>query len=113
MPTYTKLNPSASSNGAPVKVVATATPGTLFHTAVSVGQDEIYLYLTNTSVNDVLATVEFGGATAPDFHINTTVPANDTVLLVAGVPLTNSVTCKVYAGTANVLNAFGYVNRIV
>jgi hypothetical protein len=112
MATITKVLPSGSTDGAPVKVVATATAGTLFHTADATAKDEIYLTLTNTSTNDVVTTVEFGGATAPDFNVKFTVPANDTVLAIAGIPLTNSKTVKAFAATANVINMLGYVNRI-
>lgn len=115
MATFTKILPSGSAgspNGTPVKIVATATAGTLFHTAHATSLDEIYMYLTNTSAADVIVTVEFGGATAPDFNVVITVPLKSTVLAIPGVPLTNSVTVKAFAASANVVNMFGYINRI-
>lgn len=108
----TKIIPSGSTDGKPVKITTTATAGTLFHTAHATDKDEIYLYLANTSSSDVLATVEFGGATAPDFNVKTTVPANDIVLVIAGIPLTNATTVKAFAASANVINMLGYINRI-
>jgi hypothetical protein len=41
------------------------------------------------------------------------VPAGETILAVPGIPLTGSVVAKVFAAAANVVVAFGFVNRIV
>lgn len=114
MATITKEIPSGSTDGVPVKVAATATAGTLFHTASGTAsvKDEIYLFLSNTSASDVVATVEFGGVSSPDNHIKVTVPANKTILAVPGIPLANSKVCRVFAATGNVLTMSGYVNRI-
>jgi len=112
MSTITKVFPSGAAYGVPVKVVATSTPGTLFHTAHATSSDEVYLYATNTSGTDRQLTVEFGGPTAPDYNIVMTIPAGDTVLVVAGVPISNSLTVKCFAAAANVINVFGFINRI-
>lgn len=115
MTTITKIIPSGSAgspDGTPVKIAATATAGTLFHTAHATLLDEVSMYVTNTDTTDRKVTVEFGGATAPDFNVVTTVPAGDTVLVIPGIPLTNSKTVKAFAAAANVLNMFGYINRI-
>lgn len=110
--TIKKLVPSGSTNGCPVKVVATATAGTLFHTADAAALDEITMYLSNTDTVDRAVTVEFGGPTSPDFHMVFIAPAGETILAIPGIPLTNSLTCKVFAAAANVVTMFGYVNRI-
>ena len=64
---------SASTDGKQIKVVATATPGTLIHTArtsIAPGEyDEIYLYAVNSSGAGVKLTIEWGTATAPDGNI--------------------------------------------
>ncbi len=113
MSTITKVIPSASTDGAPVKIIPTATAGQLFHTAAaSPAIDEVYMYLTNTSAADVEVTVELGGPTAPDFNVKFVVPAKDTILALPGTPLTNAKTVKAFAASANVINMFGYVNRI-
>lgn len=106
--------PSGSTDGAPVKVVATATAGTTFHTASATSGviDEITMYATNTSAVDVLLTTELGTATAPDNNVLMKIPAQDTVLVLAGVRLQNSKTVKCFAAAANVINVFGNVNRI-
>lgn len=107
-----KLVPSGSTNGRPIKVTATATAGTIFHTANASALDEITMYATNTDSVDRLLTVEFGGVTSPDDHIRATIPAGETILVVAGVPLTNSLVCRAFAAAANVITLHGYVNRI-
>lgn len=112
MATITKLVPSGTTNGKPVKIVATATPGTTFHTAHATAIDEVTMYLTNTDTVDRVVTIEFGGATSPDNLIKITVPTQDTVLAVPGIPLTNSLVVTVFAAAANVVNMFGYINRI-
>jgi hypothetical protein len=103
---------SGSTNGRPIKVVATATPGTTFHTAHATSKDEVYLYATNTDSVDRALTVEFGGTTSPDDLIKATVPAGETILVVAGIPLSNSLVAKAFAAAANVITVHGYVNRI-
>lgn len=103
---------TGSTNGRPVKVVATATPGTTIHTAHATAKDEIYLFATNTDTVDRELTIEFGGTTSPDDLIKVTVPTKDTVLVVAGAPQSNSQLVRAFAAAANVVNVFGYVNRI-
>lgn len=108
----TAVIPSGSTDGAPVKVAATATAGTLFHTAAaSPAIDEVYMWATNTDVVDRALTVELGGATAPDFNVKMTIPAGDTVLVLAGQRITNAKTVKAFAAAANVINMFGNINR--
>lgn len=112
MSTIAKVIPSGSTDGAPVKITATATAGTTFHTAHATALDEISMYATNTDTVERQVTVEFGGATAPDFNVKVKVPPGETILAIPGVPLTNSKTCKAFADAANVVNMFGYINRI-
>lgn len=111
--TITKRNLSGSTNGRGVKVAATATPGTTLHTADATAQDEVSVYLTNTDVVDRACTIEFGGTTAPDDNMKFIVPAGETILAVPGIPLTNSLVVKAFAAAANVIIAFGFINRIV
>ena len=111
MATLTSIVPSGLTNGKPAKVAANATPGTTFHAAHATALDEIWMWLSNTSNLDVVATVELGGVTSPDNHVKITVPANDTVVAVAGARVTGSVTVAVFAATANVITMHGNVNR--
>lgn len=116
MATFSKQLLSGSTNGKAIKVAATATAGTLIHTAASGTStiDEIWLYAHNTSASAVKLTIEWGEATAPDGHIEINIGAEGTgmVLVAPGIPLQNSLVVRAFAGTANVINIFGYVNRI-
>jgi len=116
MPTYSKQLLSGSTNGKGIKVAATATAGTLIHTAVSgtSSLDEVWLYAHNTSSAAVKLTLEWGGVAAPDDHIEINIGAEGTglILVAPGILLQNSLVVRAFAATANVLNIFGYVNRI-
>ena len=117
MATFTKVLLSGSTNGKGVKIAATATAGTLIHTAVAgtSSLDEVWLYANNTSATAVKLTLEWGEATAPDGHIEVNIGAEGTgmILVAPGILLQNGLVVRAFAGTANVLNIFGYVNRIV
>lgn len=120
MANATSLIPfSGSTQGQGIKIVATATAGTLIHTTgVSLTVlDQMWIYLYNSHTADVLTTIEFGGATAPDQNIVLTVPfKSGLVLAVPGLILTGSgsvaLTVKAFAATANVVTASGWVYRI-
>lgn len=115
MSTYTKISLSGAANGLPIKVVATATLGTTIHTcpAGTTSFDEIWLWAVNTTSGDVLLTLEYGGATAPDYNIPYTVTAKDGLkCIVPGLILQNGLLVTAFAATANVVCIHGFVNRI-
>jgi hypothetical protein len=114
MTSIAKIVPSGSTNGKPIKVVATASTGTTFHTTGSGTSvlDEVHMYLSNTSTSDVIATVEFGGTTSPDNLLKFTVPASETICAIPGLILCNSLVVTVFAATGNVLTMSGFINRI-
>lgn len=114
MATFTKLVLSGSTNGKLIKVTGTATgTAVTIHTAHSTDEDEIWIFANNTSTSDVKLTIEWGGTTSPDDLIEVTIPAEGgLVLVVPGLILTNSLLAKAFAGTANVINVSGFVNRI-
>ena len=115
MATYSKVKLSESTSGKNVKVVATATAGTTIHTAVAGASDldEIWLYACNTDSSDRKLTIEWGGTTSPDDLTEGTLTAEaGWVLVVPGLLLNGGLTIKAWAGTANVVNINGYVNRI-
>lgn len=112
MASFSKQFLSGSTNGRGIKVAANATPGTTIHTASTADKDEVWCWITNTSASDVVVTAEFGGVTAPDDNIKTTVPAGEVVLLIPGLILSGTLLFKVFGATANVLVAHGFVNRI-
>ena len=119
MATYSKELLSGSTGGRPIKVAATATPGTTIHATgiSSTAVDEVWLYAHNTDSADVVLTLEFGGVTSPDDLLTVTVPAEDgLLLLVPGLPLTGDGAAareiKAFAAVADDVTITGYVNRI-
>lgn len=112
MATITKELLSGSTDGAPIKVVATASPGTAVHVADASAIDEIWLWAVNTSGSSVKLTIQFGGIISPDNDIELTMPAEDGLYpILPGLVLTNTKTVKAFAATGGVL-VVGYVNRI-
>lgn len=115
MATIDKVKLSGGTNGRNIKVAATATPGTLIHTATAVAStlDEIWLWAVNSDTSDRKLTIELGGTTAPDDLIEFTVPAEDGLyLVVPGLVLDNGVVVRAFCASANVVLINGYVNRI-
>ena len=115
MATFSKQLLSGSTDGKAIKVAATATAGTLIHTAVTgtTNLDEIWLYAVNSSASSVKLTFEWGEATAPDGNIELTVqPEAGLVTVIPGLLLQNSLVVRAFAATANVILIHGFVNRI-
>ena len=113
MSTYSKVLLSGSTNGRMVKVAATATLGTIIHTAHATAYDEIHLFAVNSDTTSRKLTIEFGGATSPDNLIEVTIdPEGGLFYIVPGLVLTNSLVVTAFAETANVVMVGGYVNRI-
>ena len=116
MAVYSKRLLSGSTNGRPIKVTGTNSAGAVtVHTAIAgtSGFDEVYLYAVNTSAAAVLLSVEFGGTSDPDDHIQITVPAEAGLYSIApGLPINNGLVVKAFAASANVINLLGFVNRI-
>lgn len=119
MATFTKLHLSNSTGGEPIKVVATATAGTLIHSSLADDTtiDEIWLYANNTDTTDRKLTIEYGGVISPDDLIEITIPAEaGLVLIIPGLILSGTGSAarsvRAFAATANVINISGYINRI-
>ena len=118
MATYAKTLLSGSTDGKAIKVGATATPGTLIHTASSTATtlDEIWIYAQNTDTTDRKLTIEWGGTASTDDLIEFTVKAeNGLYLIIPGLILKGNATplvVRAFAATTNVITITGYVNRI-
>lgn len=113
---YTKNKLSGSTNGLPIKVVATGTLGTTIHTAVSGTSpwDEIWLWAFNSDPAAQTLTIEYGGATVPDQSIVASIPAQSgLVLIIPGLLLNNGLVITAFASKANVITLSGYINAIV
>jgi hypothetical protein len=110
---------SASTQGQGVKVAATSSAGTLIHTTGTSATivDRLSVWAYNAHSADVLLTIEFGGATAPDQNIVQTVTTKTGLTLVVdGLILLGNgsaaLTVKAFAATTNVIVLSGYVMRV-
>lgn len=119
MATFTKVFLSGSTQGQPILVAATASPGTTIHTTgtASTTLDEIWLYAYNSSTSAVNLDIQFGGTTSPNNDITLSIPATSGLtLVIPGLVLsgngTTAATVYAWAGTTNVVTISGYVNRI-
>jgi hypothetical protein len=119
MATFTKILLSGSTGGRPIKVAASGTPGTTIHTtqASSGVIDEVWLYANNTSTTQVTLTIEMGGTTSPDDQIVVAIPSKSGLSLVLpGCVLSGDGSSgrvlRAFAGTSNIVNLIGYINRI-
>ncbi len=115
MTVFTKRALSGSTNGRMIKVVQTATAGTLIHTAVSgtTEFDEVWLYAMNNHSSNVNLTIEFGGVSSPDDLIKMAIPYQAGLyLVVPGWVIQNGLAVRAFASVANVISMGGWVNRI-
>ncbi len=116
MATFSKVKLSDSTSGKNISVTGANTGAAVdIHDAVSGSSDfdEVWLYACNTSASDVVLTIEYGGTTDQDDYIETTLTADGGMtLVVPGLLLNGGLTIKAWAGSANVVNINGYVNRI-
>lgn len=118
MATFTKQVLSGSTDGRGILVAATATAGTLIHTGstTTTTLDEVWLYAVNTSASAVKLTIEYGGVTAPNDHIEFSVPAESGLYLIVPALLikgnATALVVRAFAATTNVVVVHGYVNRI-
>ena len=117
MASFSKIELSGSTDGRPIKVVATATAGTLIHTAQAGtgpdNYDEIWLWAANNHTANLLLTLEWGGVSSPDDLIQETITFKDGAVLIApGWVLQNGLIVRAFAASANLISIVGYVNRI-
>lgn len=115
MASATKELLSGSTNGRPIKIAQSATPGTLIHTATSSSGvlDEVWLWATNTDISARKLTIELGGVTSPDDLIEVTIPAESGLYqILPGLVLNGGVVIRCFVSSANTVNVVGFVNRI-
>lgn len=117
MAVYSRVLLSGSTSGQPIPVAATATPGTLLHTAVagSAAFDEIYLWASNVTAVTATLTVEWGGVADPASHIVKaySIAANSAPQAIAvGQAVNGGLAVRAFSGTASAINVTGFVNRI-
>lgn len=118
MATFTKKILSGSTDGRPVLVAATSSPGTTIHTGSSTAATlhEVWLYASNPSGVQRTVTIQWGGTTSPNDHITFALPAQSGLVVVApGLILKGNATplvIRAFADSANQVNISGYVNEI-
>lgn len=117
MASYSRVLLSGSTSGRNIPVAATATAGTLIHTAVSGSSafDEVYLWAANVTASPATLTIEWGGVTDPGDHMvkSFSIPANSPPIPVAtGQVLNGGLVVRAFGGTAGAINISGFVNRI-
>lgn len=100
---------SANSTGLPINVTATATPGTLIHTAAGTGGDHdlITLYAHNIHTATVSLVLEWGTATGAQNLIIDLRPNSGPILVADRVPLTGSNVVRAFCATTAVVNIVG------
>lgn len=116
MPTYSKQLLSASTNGRPIEVASTSSPGTQIHTVgatATSAKEAMHLYVTNSATTDRLLNLEFGGTATTDL-LEVSITARDGPFLVAaGWPLTATTSIvRAFATATGGLAITGYADRI-
>lgn len=117
MATHSKDKLSGSITGKGIRVVATASLGTLLHTAVAGtgadNYDEIYLQAMNSDTVARKLTIEWGDISVPDDIIELTLePEAGLVWVVPGNLLQNGLQVRAFCSAANVVTIHGYVNKV-
>ena len=115
METYEKRILSGSTNGKMIKISASATPGTLIHTAVAgaTDKDEVWLYATNNSTSPMILTIEWGGTDSVADDINIPIASKSGLVpITPGICLQNGLEIRAFATSASVVDIIGFVNRI-
>lgn len=108
---------SGSTSGRVIPILATATPGTLLHTAVAgaTSFDEVYISIANVTAAAATITIEWGGVTDPGDHIvkGLSIPANSTqIMIVPGFRINGGLAIRGFSPTSGALNAAVNNNRI-
>jgi hypothetical protein len=115
MPIYTPNVLSGSTNGRPIQVNATASPGTTIHTVSTAtgAVEDIFIDAYNVGSGDKTLTIEFGG-TATTNHLYALIPSQaGPYRVVSGLRL-NGATGMTIAAFASATGNFvitGGVNR--
>lgn len=110
----TRIVLSGSTDGNGIKVTGTSTAATVtVHTAHATSMDEVHLWAYNDDTVSIALTVEVGGTTDPDNTIVVSIPPQaGLVYVLPGTTHSNSKVLKAFAGTANKIVLYGWVNRI-
>ena len=108
--TFTKKVLSASTNGRPIAVTATATAGTALHTGTAAKFHQVLLAMSNLDSSDVEVTLEIGGTATGDKQLHT-IPPKRTIEIPA-ILIYGAQSIAAFASSANKINVTGEVNEI-
>ncbi len=115
MGTITKIHLSQSSNGGPIAISATSSPGDIIHLSgiTSSTIDEIWLYATNNDNVTRSLTLEIGGISSMTLGISAQTGLSIILpgTIISGDGSTSSV-IRAYSSATSVINVLGYINRI-
>ena len=118
MASFAPVHFSGSTSGKPILIAATATPGTIIHTAIAGATqfDEVYLWITNVSAAAVTFTGEISDGTivAPDdlFAKLCSIPANSPPIpILTGLRYNGGMIIRMFASSGTALTVSGIVNR--
>lgn len=105
------------ASGRVIPVAATATPGTLIHTAVAgaVSFDEVTVYASNVTATAATLTVEWGGVGDPSDHLVKAyvIPPNSPPVPIAtGQRMNGGLIIRAFSGTASAINISGGILTI-
>ena len=106
---------SGSTDGRPIAVAATSSPGTTIHTAQSTTDDRYdWVELSFNNIDSVSRnlTIEWGGTSASDRIMDAVpIPANSPQFTLPPRPLRNGLLIKAYGSAASIFNISGRVLR--
>jgi len=103
---------SSSTDGQPILITATESPGNLVHTASATEIDEIWIYLSNSSNTPIIVTIQWGLTTTVGSIIQSVPGQAGLYLAVPGLVLTNNSIVRAFASLSDVITVLGFVNRI-
>ena len=116
MANFTAIIPSGSTNGRPIKVVATATAGTTVHTATNSGADvdEVWIWANAINAAGANLSIIHGTQTDMEQQTNHRIPGGfgGSVCVMAGRRFSGGIVLTATASTANVINLEVNINRI-
>jgi hypothetical protein len=114
--TYTRQLLNGGSNGKPISVDATASPGTIIHTVeptATNAREELYLYAHLMATSDKRLTIEWGGQASQDAIVQDLTEGDGMHVVVPGLNLTATTSIvRAYATAGGGEIAIsGWVNR--
>ena len=117
MATYTKIPLSGATDFRGIKVTTVGPvdgSDTTIHTAQASATlpDVVTLFGYNSDTVARWVELGWGGTTSPDDLFRQTIPAASGMILLAELPIRNSLVVVAAAEVANKIIIFGYVNRI-